>query len=58
MGIMLCLSACSLSGCTDGVRQAITPYLISGLGDIVDGLLQGLSEALYPEGTGNTPESA
>jgi hypothetical protein len=53
-GVMLVFSAFSMTGCTDGVRQAITPYVISGLGDIADGLLQGLSEAIYPEGTTNT----
>ncbi len=57
VGILVCLSAFSVNGCTDGVRQTMTPYVISGLGEIVDGLLQGLSEALYPEGTGETTNS-
>ena len=38
-----------LSGCRDGVRQKMTPYIIVGFGDIVSVLLAGLEHHIYPE---------
>jgi hypothetical protein len=46
---LLLLAVIGVSGCTDGVRQTVIPYLVEGLTQITTGLFQGLEEQLYPE---------
>lgn len=35
------LLVCGAGGCTDGVRQAVVPGLISGFSTITDGIITG-----------------
>jgi hypothetical protein len=53
--LMVVLSA---TGCTDGVRQTMTPYIFDGLANIASGLIAGLEQQVFPEGTGSTSGSS
>jgi hypothetical protein len=44
----------SMVGCTDGVRQTMTPYVFDGLGQIIEGLIAGLEQQVFPEGNSSS----
>jgi hypothetical protein len=51
------LSLATVGGCDDGVRQTVSPYLFTGLQTIAQGLIAGLEQQVYPEGSTSSPQS-
>lgn len=45
------------AGCEDGVRQTVAPYFFTGLQTIAAGLVAGLEQQVYPEGSTSTAQS-
>ncbi len=46
-----------VTGCTDGVRQTIAPYFFTGLQTIAAGLVAGLEQEVYPEGSTSSSQT-